>query len=164
MDKASSQQAFVQLIARHQKLIHSLCSLYYPLPEDRKDLFQEIVLQLWKSYPSFSYQSKESTWLYRVAINTVFLRIRREKVRPRSEPLSDDALRIPEQEPDDATQELYRAIAQLADVDKALIMLYLEEHSQEEMAGMLGLSRTNISTKLNRIKNRLSQLLKTERV
>ncbi len=71
MAKASVQQEFVQLIAQHQKLIHSLCSLYYRLPEDRKDLFQEIVLQLWKSYPSFNHQSKVSTWIYRVALNTV---------------------------------------------------------------------------------------------
>ncbi|RRB15269.1 sigma-70 family RNA polymerase sigma factor [Larkinella knui] len=166
MAKASLQQEFVQLIARHQKLIHSLCSLYYPLPEDRKDLFQEIVLQLWKSYPAFNHQSKVSTWLYRVALNTVFARIRKEKTRPKSESFSEHLFQVPASEPDDdhalATQELYRAISQLADMDKAVIMLYLDEHTYEEMASILGLSRTNISTKMNRIKARLGKLLKKE--
>ncbi|GAB3261863.1 sigma-70 family RNA polymerase sigma factor [Larkinella harenae] len=148
----------------HQKLLHSLCSLYYPLPEDRKDLFQEIVLQLWKSYPSFKHQSKASTWLYRVALNTVFARIRTEKSRPPNESFSEQLLQI--QEPTDdqeaATQELYRAINQLSDIDKALIVLYLEERSYEEMALLTGLSRTNVSTKIGRIKVRLGKLIKKE--
>ncbi|GAB3314953.1 sigma-70 family RNA polymerase sigma factor [Larkinella ripae] len=154
----------MQLIALHQKLIHSLCSLYYPLPEDRKDLFQEIVLQLWKSYPTFQHQSKVSTWIYRVALNTVFARIRTDKSRPEKERYSEQTHDIPSPAEDgkEATQELYWAISQLPDVDKALILLYLEEHSYDEMALILGLSRTNVSTKINRIKTRLGKLLKKE--
>jgi RNA polymerase sigma factor (sigma-70 family) len=161
--KTSVQQEFVQLIAQQQKLIHSLCSLYYRLPEDRKDLFQEIVLQLWKSYPSFNHQSKVSTWIYRVALNTVFARIRKEKAQPERVPFSEREFQLPALETnDEETQELYRAISQLSDVDKAIIMLYLDEHSYEEMATILAMSRTNVSTKINRIKSRLSKLLKKE--
>ncbi|RCR71716.1 sigma-70 family RNA polymerase sigma factor [Larkinella punicea] len=157
------QQEFVQLIAQHQKLIHSLCSLYYQLPEDRKDLFQEIVLQLWKSYPSFNHQSKVSTWIYRVALNTVFARIRKDKAQPERVPFSEQEFLLPSSETDDdETQGLYRAISQLSDVDKAIIMLYLDEHSYEEMATILAMSRTNVSTKINRIKARLGKLLKKE--
>ena len=166
MSKASVQQEFVQLIAQHQKLIHSLCSLYYRQPEDRKDLFQEIVLQLWKSYPSFNHQSKVTTWLYRVSLNTVFARIRKEKARPESVPFSEQEFQLPSSETDDvltlATQELYWGISQLSEVDKAIIMLYLDEHSYEEMATILAMSRTNVSTKINRIKARLGKLLKKE--
>ncbi|WP_185731478.1 RNA polymerase sigma factor [Larkinella rosea] len=166
MAKASLHQEFVQLIAQHQKLIHSVCSLYYPLPEDRKDLFQEIVLQLWKSYPTFNYQSKVTTWLYRVALNTVFARIRKEKSRPRNEPLSEQIDQIPSADSDNvessATQELYRAISQLSDEDKAIILLHLDEHSNDEIATMMSMSRTNVSTRMSRIKNRLSKLFKKE--
>jgi RNA polymerase sigma factor (sigma-70 family) len=164
--KTSLQQEFVQLIALHQKLIHSLCSLYYPLPEDRKDLFQEIVLQLWKAYPSFNAQSKITTWIYRVALNTVFARIRKEKIRPKSESFSDQIFQIPASESDGdltpETQELYWAISQLADDDKAIIMLYLDEHSYDEIAAIVGISRTNVSTKISRIKTQLGKLLKNE--
>ncbi|WP_439414001.1 RNA polymerase sigma factor [Larkinella sp. GY13] len=161
--KASVQQEFVQLIAQHQKLIHSLCNLYYRLPEDRKDLFQEIVLQLWKSYPSFNHESKVSTWIYRVALNTVFARIRKEKAQPEHVPFSEREFQLPSSEVDnELTQALYQAISQLSDVDKAIIMLYLDEHSYEEIAAILAMSRTNVSTKINRIKTRLGQLLKKE--
>ena len=166
MARESLQREFVQLIALHQKLIHSLCSLYYPMPEDRKDLFQEIVLQLWKSYPSFNHQSKVSTWLYRVALNTVFARIRTERNRPESESFSEQTFLVPASESDgdltQAIQELYGAISQLSDVDKAVIMLYLEEHSYDEIAAIVGISRTNVSTKISRIKTQLGKLLKNE--
>jgi RNA polymerase sigma-70 factor (ECF subfamily) len=164
--KITLQEEFVKLIATQQKLIHSLCSLYFSRHEDRKDMFQEIVLQLWKAYPSFNRQSKVSTWIYRISLNTVFAKLRKEKSRPKNEPYSEYAYQIssPESpiELTEATEELYRAIAQLSDVDKALIMLYLEEHSYDEMAGMLNLSRTNVSTRINRIKTKLEKLLKNQ--
>lgn len=164
MARESLQREFAHLIALHQKLLHSLCSLYYPLPEDRQDLFQEIVLQLWKAYPAFKHQSKVSTWMYRVAMNTVFARIRKEKKRPKSESFSEQTFQVAESESEltQATQELYQAISQLPDVDKAIITLYLDEHTYEEMAHILEMSRTNISTKINRIKIRLGKLLKKE--
>jgi RNA polymerase sigma factor (sigma-70 family) len=164
--KITLQEEFVKLIATQQKLIHSLCSLYFSRHEDRKDMFQEIVLQLWKAYPSFNRQSKVSTWIYRISLNTVFAKLRKEKSRPKNEPYSEYAYQISGSdnsiELTEATEELYRAIAQLSDVDKALIMLYLEEHSYDEMAGMLNLSRTNVSTRINRIKTKLEKLLKNQ--
>ncbi len=164
MARESLQKEFAHLIAHHQKLLHSLCSLYYPLPEDRQDLFQEIVLQLWKAYPSFKHQSKISTWMYRVAMNTVFARIRKEKTRPKSESFSERTFQVADSDGEltQTTQELYQAISQLSDVDKAIIMLYLDEHTYEEMAHILEMSRTNISTRINRIKIQLGKLLKKE--
>lgn len=163
MSKASLQEEFVYLITAQQKLIHSICSLYYSLPEDRKDLFQEIVLALWKAYPAFKYQSKISTWIYQIAINTVFSRIRKDKRYPKNEPLTEKVFQIPQTgttpELSESTQELYRAISHLADLDKAIIMLYLDEHSYQEIAAMLDLSKTNVSTRINRIKIKLEKLL-----
>ncbi len=157
------QREFVQLMAVQQKLIHGVCCLYYSSAEDRKDLFQEIVLQLWKSYPAFKHQSKISTWVYRIAINTVFTRIRKEKTKPKSEAISDHVWQISEPDrsgSEDEVMELYHAIYQLAETDKAIVMLYLEEHSYEEIANVMQMSKTNISTRLNRIKSRLEKLLK----
>ncbi|MDF7818425.1 sigma-70 family RNA polymerase sigma factor [Runella sp. MFBS21] len=166
MGKITLQEEFVKLMANHQKLVHSLCSLYFAQYEDRKDMFQEIVLQLWKAYPAFNHQSKVSTWIYRISLNTVFTKLRKEKSRPKNEPYSDDAYQVSAAEHSleltQATEELYHAIAQLGDLDKAIIMLYLEEHSYEEIAGILNLSRTNISTRINRIKTKLEKLLKNQ--
>ncbi|WP_051398276.1 RNA polymerase sigma factor [Runella limosa] len=165
MAKVSLQEEFLRLITTQQKLIHSLCGLYFSQSEDRKDMFQEIVLQLWKSFPSFKNQSKESTWIYRIALNTIFTKLRKDKARPKNEPYSDDVYQISEAtsslELTQATQELYGAIEQLSDLDKAIITLYLEEYSYDEIASILTLSRTNVSTRINRIKVKLERLLKT---
>jgi RNA polymerase sigma-70 factor (ECF subfamily) len=165
-----SQQAlqaeFIQLLDHQQKLIHSLCRLYYPLAEDRKDIFQEIVLNLWKAYPSFKNQSKVSTWIYRIALNTIFSRLRKEKALPKSESFSEKITQIPDPQDtlplDEATQALYEAIGELAPVDRAIILLYLEEHSYQEMATLLELTKTNVSTRINRIKAKLEKLLKLQ--
>jgi RNA polymerase sigma factor (sigma-70 family) len=166
MAKSVIQEDFVRMIAAQQKFIHSICSLYYASPEDRKDLFQEIVLALWKAYPAFNYQSKVSTWIYQIAINTVFSRIRKDKRRPRNEPLTEKVWQIPQttsaQELSESTQELYWAISQLSDIDKAIIVLYLEEHSYQEIATMLNLTKTNVSTRINRIKIKLEKLLNSK--
>jgi RNA polymerase sigma-70 factor (ECF subfamily) len=163
MARSAIQEEFINIIAAQQKLIHSICSLYYSSPEDRKDLFQEIVLALWKAYPAFNYQSKTSTWIYQIAINTVFSRIRKEKRRPKSEPLAEKVWQIPQtdtvQELSESTQELYWAISQLPDIDKAIVMLYLEEHSYQEIASILDITKTNVSTRINRIKIKLEKLL-----
>jgi RNA polymerase sigma-70 factor (ECF subfamily) len=163
MARSAIQEEFINIIAAQQKLIHSICSLYYSSPEDRKDLFQEIVLALWKAYPTFNYQSKTSTWIYQIAINTVFSRIRKEKRRPKSEPLAEKVWQIPQtdtvQELSESTQELYWAISQLPDIDKAIVMLYLEEHSYQEIASILDITKTNVSTRINRIKIKLEKLL-----
>jgi RNA polymerase sigma-70 factor (ECF subfamily) len=162
------QKEFVQLIAAQQKLIHSVCCLYYSSAEDRNDLFQEIVFQLWKSYPAFRHQSKVSTWIYRIALNTVFSKLRKEKAKPSGESLSNEHWQqIPESGSsayEEDVEQLYQAIGRLSETDKAIVMLYLEEHSYEEIARVMNMSKTNISTRLNRIKIRLEKLIKLQSV
>ena len=155
-------------MSSQQKLVWSLCSMYYPLSEDREDLFQEIVLQLWKSYPTFQGRSKVSTWIYRVALNTIFTRKRKEKTLPIGEFLSDEFLEFPDTDDEhqaqleESSRALYEAIQQLSETDRAVILLYLDEHSYEEISTILEMSKTNVSTRINRIKSKLEKLLKPQ--
>ena len=146
MSKASLQEEFVHLITAQQKLIHSICSLYYSLPEDRKDLFQEIVLALWKAYPAFKYQSKISTWIYRISINVAISFYRKNLVRQGNNiPLNEQVSQIQNVEKYEKEQQLNlldQFINELKELDKALMLLYLEDKSHAEIADILGISAT----------------------
>jgi RNA polymerase sigma-70 factor (ECF subfamily) len=158
------QDDFLQLIQTHQGLLHKVCSLYENNAADREDLFQEIVLQLWKSYNSFRGEAKISTWMYRIALNTALSSIRKNKRRiPVSYPemIPYDAS---DEKPDRIQEEkirfLYQAIARLTEVERALVMLYLEEKSYEEMEEIMGISSGTLRVKMNRIKEKLRQQTK----
>jgi RNA polymerase sigma-70 factor (ECF subfamily) len=131
---------------------------------DRQDLFQEIVIQLWKSYSRFKGDAKFSTWLYRVAINTAITGIRKKKdfittYEPAEMPIhiADDQS---SHEDEERVQELYHAISQLNQIEKAIVMLYIEERTYEEMEDILGITQGNLRVKMNRIKDKLRQLTK----
>lgn len=130
---------------------------------DSQDLFQEIVLQLWKSYPGFKGDSKVSTWMYRVALNTAITRLQKNKRRPDNFRLSSDDHSVPI--PDDKRidieygHELQRAIDLLNKFDKALMMLYLDEKTYKEMGEIMGITESNIGVKINRIKIKLKDIL-----
>lgn len=164
MENPALRKEFVLLIAQDQALIHKVCSMYCRDTEERKDLFQEIVLQLWRSYPTFKHESKVSTWMYRVALNTAVSSFRKNSRRPHHASLSDLDLDIPASPDTSAEYELkikylYAAIDQLSQVEKAIVMLYLEERSYDEMAEIIGITKTNVGVKLNRIKAKLEKLL-----
>ena len=164
MRGTETEKEFAQRISEHQLLLHKVCRIYAFTEADRKDLFQEIVIQLWKAWPKFQGLSKFSTWVYRVAINTAITTLRKEKDFIRSyEPAE-----LPELEDwkesegeEERLQLLYKAIAQLNEIDKAIVMLYMEDRSYEEMEDILGLSQGNLRVKMNRIKDKLRQLTKT---
>lgn len=153
---------FLQLIDQHQQIIHKICWLYRDSPEDREDLFQEIVGQLWKSASSFEGKSRFSSWLYRIAINTAMTIFRKKQPDVRYSSVLPD---MPANMPDDNEQmELLRiAIRQLNDTDKAIIALYLEELSYQEIATITGITENNVGVKINRIKNKLQQLLQIKK-
>ncbi|ACU62421.1 RNA polymerase sigma factor [Chitinophaga pinensis] len=153
---------FLQLIEQHQQIIHKICWLYRDSPEDREDLFQEIVCQLWKSAPSFEGRSRFSSWLYRIAINTALTAFRRKQPDLRYPSVLPD---MPAGIPDDNEQmeRLRIAIRQLNDTDKAIITLYLEELSYQEIAAITGMTENNVGVKINRIKNKLHQLLQQKK-
>jgi RNA polymerase sigma-70 factor (ECF subfamily) len=158
------EQGFIDLISTHQRLIHKVCSMYCDLEEERRDLFQEVVLQLWRAYDSYRGQAKLSTWIYRIALNTAITGFRKQTRRPQLTPLSDSlGGALPSYLPDHETEEkrtvLYQAIAQLSEIEKAIVMLHLEDHSYEEIADIMGITRNHVGVKLNRIKEKLRKIM-----
>lgn len=129
---------------------------------DRQDLFQEIVIQLWKSFPKFRYEAKFSTWLYRIALNTAISDLRRQKkIIPGTAQLPvemEDLVQTPGKE--ENLRQLREAIDQLTEIEKAVVMLYLEDKSYEEMEQILGISQNNLRVKMSRIKDKLRKLTK----
>lgn len=149
---------FIALLSQHRNIIHKVCNLYMDSTEQREDLFQEITLQAWKSYQHFRGDARFSTWLYRVALNTAITYFKREQRRT-SVVLATD---FPETTdvPDPAQEQLmamYKAIATLSNIDKALVMLYLEDYSYQEIGDILGITANNVAVKMNRVKSRLKE-------
>ena len=138
--------------------------MYAYTNDDRKDLFQEIVIQLWKAYPKFNGEAKFSTWLYRVALNTAITGLRKQRNFITSyEPaslnvnISDDNY---SETGEERLQQLHKAIEQLSQVEKAIVMLYMEDKQYDEMEDILGISQGNLRVKMNRIKEKLRELTK----
>ena len=161
MDK---KRRFLERVEQNQDILHKICALYAGNMDDRKDLGQEIVCQLWKSYPAFRGDSKFTTWMYRVALNTALLTLRRNQRRVRTESLKDHHGDIPAESADPPEEHgkidrLYEAISQLHQFDRAIILLYLEQFSYREISAVIGISESNVSVKLVRIKKRLKELL-----
>ena len=165
MQNREAEKAFEKSIREHEGLLRKVCRIYASTDADRQDLFQEMVIQLWKAYPKFKGEAKFSTWLYRVAINTAITGLRRKKdfitsVEPESLPhnSSDETSGKAEEE---RLQQLYQAIAQLNEVEKAIVMLYMEDRTYDEMEDILGISNSTLRVKMNRIKEKLRLLTKT---
>lgn len=144
------------MIRENERVIYKVCSCYVSEAFPMEDLFQEVILNLWKAFPRFRGESSRATYIYRVALNTCISGIRREGRRPSLTPLSlsvDVAF-----EPDTAgedVRELYRLIHRLQTLERAVILLWLEEKSYREIADVTGLSVANVATKLKRIKEKL---------
>tara|TARA_R110002020_G_scaffold205043_2_gene409496 strand:- start:64 stop:492 length:429 start_codon:yes stop_codon:yes gene_type:complete len=128
--------------------------------DDREDLIQEIILQLWKAYPSYNPDFKRSTWMYRIALNVAISAYRKESKRTQLiRPLSETAIYLDEDksETKDNRDLLQALIRELKEVDRALILLYLDGYSYPEIGEMIGLSESNVATKLSRIKQQLKK-------
>jgi len=153
-------QEFLGLVNRYQPMIHRVCRMYADSPEDRQDLLQDILFQLWRSYPSFQGKSSFSTWMYRIALNTAIAALRKEIRKPEQVRLEGDAVpgALSVASDEERLHTLFCLIRKLSRVDRALVMLYLEDLSYREMSEILGLSESNIGVKLNRIKARLQTL------
>lgn len=150
---------FLSLIDQHQGIIHKICRLYRDSKEDRKDLFQEIVFQLWKSAPTYEGKAKFSSWMYRIALCTAIAVYRKKKPDIRYLPALPDEQEAPTQR-DEQREQFFQALKKLNDADKALITLYLEDLSYLEIAEIIGISESNVGVRLNRVKTKIQQLLK----
>ena len=150
------EKEFTDLLYQNQGIVHKICSLYFNNRADKEDYKQELIIQLWKAFPSFSNQSKFSTWIYRVCLNAAIDILRKEKTEPKLvEFTSQNINAITEShiETNDNKEKLYQAINKLSDIDKGIITLYLDEFSYKEIAEIMGISESNTGVKINRIKS-----------
>ena len=158
----SKQKEFSQLIKANQELIIKVSRLYTNSLEDEQDLFQEIVLQLWRSYDSFKGNSKISTWMYRVALNTAITLFRKKTKSPLTSELDEIHFQY-EQDQDDEKQAqislLYKVIKLLPNVERAIVMMYLDDVSYKEISETLGITEVNARVKMNRLKKTLKELM-----
>jgi RNA polymerase sigma-70 factor (ECF subfamily) len=158
-----TQAEFLSMVNTYRNLLYKVCNIYTDSAEDREDLYQEIIFQLWKSSPLFRGEAKFSTWLYRIALNTAISGLRKKKKQPAvaSLEISEALADIPQNaENDEQVQLLYAAIAKLTDIEKALVMLYLEDKPYEEMEEILGINQNSLRVKMNRAKEKLRTLTK----
>ncbi|MGM8362554.1 RNA polymerase sigma factor [Flavobacterium sp. ARAG 55.4] len=154
------EKEFLVIIAQYNAMLHKIVRLYRESAEDREDLFQEIVFQLWKSYPDFKGNSEISTWMYRVALNTAIASFRK-KTTPINylTQLPDFAEEQPNDEVELRQERLFAVLKVLNDSEKALIALYFEELSYQQIAEITGISENYVGVKLNRIKTKIKTLL-----
>ncbi len=157
------EKEFTDLIRDHQGIIFKVTTMYCDNEQDQKDLYQDIVYQIWKSFDTFREDAKRSTWMYRVAMNTAITHYKKMKRSQAS--VSIDKVVLSQIDNEDKAMEekislLYRHIHQLDLLDKGLMLLLLEGKKYEEIAEITGLSATNVGTRISRIKKRLQQRIK----
>jgi len=166
MTTQAHKEQFVNIISQNKKLIYKVCNSYCRDAEDRRDLVQEVIIRLWQSFGKYDERYKLSTWMYRIALNTAISHYRSGKRRLENTlPLTEDLLEIagdnPEMETDGRVKQLYIFINALDELNRALMILYLDDNSYREIAGILGISETNVATKISRIKQQLKQQFAT---
>ncbi|MGE8553712.1 MAG: RNA polymerase sigma factor [Chryseobacterium jejuense] len=160
------EKTFIEFFKPNQKLIHKICRIYTDNTEDHDDLFQEITIQLWKSFPGFKGEARFSTWMYRVALNTAITLFRKpQKQKAQTVDIDVSSLKIEYEAYEDEEhklQKMYKAIYELSDVEKALIMMYLEDKPYKEIGEILGITEGNARVKMNRAKNNLKTKINTK--
>jgi RNA polymerase sigma factor (sigma-70 family) len=156
---------FATRLDEHKGIVYKIAHSYARNAEDWKDLTQEIILQLWKSYPRFDPRFKFSTWMYRVGLNVAITAYRRESHRknglvPMEEVVVEPAAQTEQTGPEGHIAELYRIIGQLDELNRALMLLYLDDMSYRDIARTLGISETNVATKISRLKLKIKERFK----
>jgi len=164
LQPTSNQDDFLRLIDQNKGAIIKVSSLYTRRKEEKDDLFQEIIIQLWKAWPNFKGQSKVSTWLYRIALNTAISGLRKKK----TDIIYIDGQDFPHitdsddhREKEEKLKSLYDAIQQLPEIDRAIVLLYLEDKSYEEMEDILGINQGTLRVKMNRAKEKIKKTIQT---
>ena len=154
---------FTELVEKNQGIIHKVCRIYTDDKDSHDDLFQEIVLQLWRSYDSFKGDSKFSTWMYRVSLNTAITLIRKKTKSSETDFNEAQFLNLTSDDKDEFLEEritlLYAAIRLLNDVERALVLLFLEDLPYKDIAETLGISEVNARVKMNRVKIKLKEIM-----
>jgi RNA polymerase sigma-70 factor (ECF subfamily) len=159
MTTMTRQDRFLGLLDEQKKILYKVAGAYCRNPADRPDLVQEMVVQLWRSFDRYDERYRFSTWMYRIALNVAISFYRSETRRTRTTvPAEESILEIAADDPagaDESLEMLYRFIGQLDELDRALILLYLDGNRHDTIAEVLGISETNVGTKISRIKQKL---------
>ncbi len=158
-----NQQYFIELLQQNQGIIYKLVNLYAQDEEEKKDLYQEIVLQCWKSFASWRGEAKFSTWLYRIGLNTIFTMQRKKSPVIYTDILPDINTVTNSTLENENSVLLYKSIKLLTETDRAIILLHLDGYDNGEIAGLMGISPNSLGVKLHRIKQRLTHILQQQK-
>lgn len=160
------EKEFLKIIRDNQGILYKVCNIYCDDEEDRNDLFQEILAQLWKSFPTFRNESKFTTWMYRVALNTAITSFKKVKRQPGYSRLTVENYQIADEVQSPETDEkivlLKNAVNRLSGIEKSIILLFLEDKSYEDIAEITGITQNYVRVKMNRIKKKLRLLISSE--
>jgi RNA polymerase sigma-70 factor (ECF subfamily) len=156
---------FIELLQENKGILYKVARTYCFSEEERKDLIQEILLQVWRSFSNYDPKFKFSTWLYRIALNVAISNLRKESKRKEiNNPFREEMVEFKIQDEDQENEQiaqLYSVISELKTFDKALMLLYLEENSYQEIAEIIGISNSNVATKLSRLKKIIKETFKS---
>ena len=160
METKEIEKEFLGMIEEQKRTIYKVCYMYANDQDDLNDLFQETVLNLWKGFPKYRGDSTFNTWVYRIAMNTCITFLRRSNTRLQTVPMTAQmaGCLVTDEETEARLKELYTLINQLGKLERALILLWLEERNYQEMADILGISKVNVGVKLNRIREKLKRM------
>lgn len=154
------EKTFLKMVEDHQGIIYKVCKMYRDSKEDQEDLFQEIVLQLWKAFSKFRNESKVSTWMYRISLNTAISIFRKNKIKLEfQESIPKDDQSGFSEIPSENEERMFEAIRTLSKVERALIALYLEDYPYREIAEITGITENYVGVKISRIKEILKNIL-----
>ena len=154
-----SEKEFLSQLKEHQNIIYKLVHLYAISEEDKKDLYQEILFQAWKTYSSFRGEAKFSTWLYRLSLNTIFT-IQRKTNKVKYTDTTKYEEQLTTTSSNDEKERLYKAIRTLPDTERAIVSLHLDGYDNKEVGELLGITANLVGVKLHRAKQQLTTLLK----
>jgi RNA polymerase sigma-70 factor (ECF subfamily) len=159
MNEKEQKQHFQNIIEQHKGILYTVARAYCPNADDRQDLIQEMMIQIWQSIHKYDDQFKISTWLYRISLNVAISFYRKSSTRSKKyTELTEQLIETPVEDKSENERQLYlldQFISELKEIDKALMILYLEDKSHTEIAEILGISVSNVGTKIGRIKNKL---------
>jgi RNA polymerase sigma-70 factor (ECF subfamily) len=157
----SKQNEFLKILSAYQGIIHKVNQIYFQSKADKEDNFQKVVYQLWRSFQSLQNKEKPASWIYAVAINTSISKIRKDSRLEYIDSVPDIERVNPDEQHEDNEnyQRLLNALYQLNEVDKSIILLYLEDYSYEKIAEIVGISSSNVGVKIHRIKSQLKKQL-----
>ena len=165
MNPTANKQEFITLINSNKGIIYKVCNAYCNAPEDREDLAQEIIYNLLKSFQNYKASAKFSTWMYRIALNVAISFYRKESQSLKRSAFDESVVAFDEQSDEDENVHLlFRFIGELKEMDRSIILLYLEDKSYKEIAEITGITQTNVATKVNRIKQNLKTSFLTTQI